>query len=94
MVILRSKLPQTYMYSVSTFVIYKMLIEILRGRYQEKLLEEKIDRNQSFSEFFKTEAIDLKKLAQFFQDTIHLYSGHLQLMIHIDYFFSLKASVE
>ena len=32
----------------------------------------------SFSDFFKTEAINLKKLASIFQDAIHFHPGHLQ----------------
>ena len=42
------------------------------------IFEEKINHNQSFSEFSKTEAINLKKLAFFFQDAIHFHPGHLQ----------------
>ena len=34
-------------------------------------LEEKINRNENFSEFSETKAINLKKLAEFFQDAIH-----------------------
>ena len=41
-------------------------------------LQEKINRNQNFSEFSETEAINLKKVASFFQDTIHFHPGHLQ----------------
>ena len=32
-------------------------------------LQEKINHNQNFSEFSETEAINLKKVASFFQDT-------------------------
>ena len=38
----------------------------LRGRYQVNFRREK-NHNHSFSEFFKTEAINLKKLASFFK---------------------------
>ena len=41
-------------------------------------LQEKINHNQNFSEFSETEAINLKKVASFFQDGIHFYPGHLQ----------------
>ena len=51
--------------------------ETLKGRYQVNL-QEKINHNQNFSEFSETEAINLKKVASFFQDTIHFYPGHLQ----------------
>ena len=49
----------------------------LKGRYQVNL-QEKINHNQNFSDFSETEAIKLKKVASFFQDTIHLHPGHLQ----------------
>ena len=39
----------------------------IKGRYQVNL-EEKINHNQNFSEFSETKAINLKKLASFFQD--------------------------
>ena len=41
-------------------------------------LQQKINHNQNFSEFSETEAITLKKVASFFQDTIHFHPGHLQ----------------
>ena len=41
-------------------------------------LQEKINHNQNFSEFSETEAINLKKLASFFQDAIHIHPGDLQ----------------
>ena len=41
-------------------------------------LREKINHNQNFSEFSETEAITMKKVASFFQDTIHFHPGHLQ----------------
>ena len=40
----------------------------LKGRYQVNL-QEKISHNQNFSEFSETQAINLKKVASFFQDT-------------------------
>ena len=49
----------------------------LKGRYQVNL-QEKINHNQNFSEFSETEAINLKKVASFDKDTIHLHLGHLQ----------------
>ena len=39
-------------------------------------LQEKITRNQNFSEFSETEAINLKQVASFFQDTMHFHPGH------------------
>ena len=41
-------------------------------------LQEKINHNQNFSEFSEAEAINLKKVASFFQDTIHFHPGHRQ----------------
>ena len=41
-------------------------------------LQEKINHNQNFSEFSEREATNLKKVASYFQDTIHFYPGHLQ----------------
>ena len=41
-------------------------------------LQEKINHYQNFSELSETEAINLKKVASFFQDTIHFHPSHLQ----------------
>ena len=41
-------------------------------------LQQKINHNQNFSEFPETEAINLKKVASFFQDAIHFHPGHMQ----------------
>ena len=41
-------------------------------------LQEKINHTQNFREFSETEAINLKKVALFSQDTIHFHPGHLQ----------------
>ena len=49
----------------------------LKARYQVNL-PEKINHIQNLSEFSETEAINLKKLASFFQDAIHFHPGHLQ----------------
>ena len=49
----------------------------LKGSYQVNL-QEKINHNQNFSELSETEAINLKMIASFFQDTIHFHPGHLQ----------------
>ena len=49
----------------------------LKGRYQVNL-QELINHNQNFSEFSETKAINLKKLALFFQDAIHFHPGHLK----------------
>ena len=62
----------------------------LKGRYQVNL-QEKINHNQSFSEFSETEAINLKKVASFFQYTIHFHPGHLQPKTLI---FTIRALVE
>ena len=40
--------------------------------------QEKINHNENFNEFSETKAINLKKLASFFQDAIHFHPGHLQ----------------
>ena len=62
----------------------------IKGRYQVNL-EEKINHNQNFSEFSETKAINLKKLASFFQDAIHFHPGHLQAKTLI---FTIRALVE
>ena len=54
-------------------------------------LQEKLSHNQNFSEFSETEAINLKKLASFFQDAIHFHPGHLQPKTRI---FTIRALVE
>ena len=54
-------------------------------------LQEKINHNQSCSELSKTEAINLKKVALFFQDTIQFHPGHLQPKTLI---FTIRALVE
>ena len=45
----------------------------LKRRYQVNL-QEKINHNQNFSKFSETEAINLKKVASFFQDAIQILS--------------------
>ena len=62
----------------------------LKGRYQVNL-KEKINHNQNLSEFSETEAINLRKVASFFQDTIHFHPGHLQPKTLI---FTIRALVE
>ena len=62
----------------------------LKGRYQVNL-QKKINHNQNCSEFSETEAINLKKVASFFQDAIHFHPGHLQLRTLI---FTISALVE
>ena len=54
-------------------------------------LQEKINHNLNFSEFSETQAINLKKVASFFQDTIHFHPGHLQAKTLI---FTIRALVE
>ena len=62
----------------------------LKGSYQVNL-QEKINHNQNFSELSETEAINLKMVASFFQDTIHFHPGHLQPKTLI---FTIRALVE
>ena len=62
----------------------------LKGRYQVNLQEKK-NHNQNCSEFSESEAINLKKVASFFQDVIHFHPGHLQLRKLI---FTIRALVE
>ena len=62
----------------------------LKGRYQVNL-QEKINHNLNFSEFSETEAINLKKVASFFQDAIHFHPGHLQRKTLI---FTIRVLVE
>ena len=54
-------------------------------------LQEKINHNQNFREFSETEAINLQKVASFFQDTIHFHPDHLQSKTLI---FTIRALVE
>ena len=49
----------------------------LKRRYQVNL-QEKIKHNRNFPEFSETEAINVRNVALFFQDTIHFHPGHLQ----------------
>ena len=62
----------------------------LKGRYQVNLQEKK-NHNQNFSEFSEREAIKLKKVASYFQATIHFHPGHLQPNTLI---FTIRALVE
>ena len=50
-----------------------------------------INHNQIFSEFSEKGAINLKKVASFFQDTIHFHPDHLQPKTLI---FTIRALVE
>ena len=68
----------------------EMTFGTLKGRYQVNL-QEKINHNHKFSEFSETEAINLKKVASFFQDTIHFHPGHVQPKTP---FFTIRAPVE
>ena len=54
-------------------------------------LQEKINHNQNVSEFSETEAIKLKKVASYLQDTIHFHPGDLQPKTLI---FTIRALVE
>ena len=62
----------------------------LKKRYQVNL-QEKVNHNQNCSEFSESEAINLNKVASFFQDAIHFHPGHLQPRALI---FSIIALVE
>ena len=82
-----SKWPQirtTYLFQT------KNTSATLKGRYQVNL-QEKINHNQNCSEFSEPEAINLEKVASFFQDAIHFHPGHLQLRTLI---FTIRALVE
>ena len=54
-------------------------------------LQQKKNHNQNFSDFSETEAINLKKVASFFQDAIHFHPGQLQPKTLI---FTIRALVE
>ena len=54
-------------------------------------LQEKKKHNQNSSEFSEPEAINLNKVASFFQDAIHFHPGHLQPRTLI---FTIRALVE
>ena len=54
-------------------------------------LQQQINHNQNLCEFSETEAINLKKVASFFQDTIHFHPGQLQPKTLI---FTVRALVE
>ena len=54
----------------NTYRTLKISSEFLKIKYA----------NQSFNDFFKTEAMNLKKLTSFFEDAIHFHPGHLQPM--------------
>ena len=54
-------------------------------------LQEKKNHNQNCSEFSEPEAINLEKVASFFQDAIHFHRGHLQPRTLI---FTIRALVE
>ena len=73
-----------------TFARKENTYATLKGRYQVNL-QEKTNHNQNFSEFSETEAINLKKVASFFQDSIHFHRGHLQPKTLI---FTIRALVE
>ena len=73
-----------------TFAVHKIFMETLKGRYQVNL-QEKLNHNQNLSEFSEKEAINLKKLASFFEDAIHFHPGHLQPKTLI---FTITALVE
>ena len=55
-----------------------LLLQGLRHGDFQVNLQEKINHNQNFSEFSDSEAINLKKVASFFQDTIHFHPGYRQ----------------
>ena len=41
-------------------------------------LQQEINQDHNFSEFSEREAINVKKVASYFQDTIHFHPRHLQ----------------
>ena len=90
MVIFRFLVQNGLKLELRTFAVHKILMEQLKGRYQVHL-QEKINHNQTFSEFSETEATNLKKVASFFQDTIHFHPGHRQPKTLI---FTIRALVE
>ena len=57
---------------------------------QEKI-NHKINHNQNFSDFSETEAINVRNVASFFQETIHFHPAHLQPKTLI---FTIRALVE
>ena len=65
MVIFRFLCQNGLKVELHTFAVHKILMEHYKGRYQVNL-QEKINHNQTFSEFSETEAINLKKVASFF----------------------------
>ena len=73
-----------------TFARKENTYATLKGTYQVNL-QEKINHNQNFSQFSETEAINLKKVASFFQATIHFHPGHRQPKTLI---FTIRALVE
>ena len=56
-------------------------------------LQEKINHNQNFSEFPETEAMNVRNVASFFQDTIHFHPGHLQPMTLSFYYYSTSGII-
>ena len=54
-------------------------------------LQDKKNHNHDFSEFSEREATNLKKVASYFQDTIHFHPGHLEPKTLI---FTIRALVE
>ena len=62
----------------------------LKGRCHVNL-QDKINHHRNFSEFSETEAIKVRNVASFFQDTIHFHRGHLQPKTLI---FTITALVE
>ena len=89
-VIFRFLVQNSFKLELRTFAVHKILMGTLKGRYQVNL-QEKIKDNQNFSEFSETEAINLKRVASFFQDTMHFHPGHLQRKTLI---FTIRALVE
>ena len=63
----------------------------LKGRYQVNLQEKNKTIIKIFARVSETEAINLKKVASFFQDAIHFHPGHLQPKTLI---FTIRALVE
>ena len=76
---------------LSTFVVHKMLIARTLREDIKEIFKEKINHKQSFNECTKTEAINLNKLASFFQNASHFHPGQFQPKTLM---FSFRALVE
>ena len=90
MVIFRFLAQNGLKLELRTFAVHENTYGTLKERYQVNL-QEKMNHNRHFSQLSETEAINLKKVASFFQDAIHFHPGHLQPNTLI---FTIRALVE